>query len=302
MGERAEGGVATAQAGRDEGSVDCADGRRLAFREYGAPNGAPVFYFHGWPGSRLDFAPNHAAAVAAGVRVIAVDRPGMGGSDWQRGRRVLDWPADVAAVADTLGLDRFAVLGFSFGGPYARACGYALAERVTRVILVSSVGPLDDPAAGGALLPRPLRLTLLLARRSPVLALPLIWRSARQARAVAVDRGPPDWMPPADAAVVGSPEVASCLRASACECFRRGIRGAAHDSAAIARGEGFAPEDIATEVQIWHGEDDRSDPVAMARSQERRIPRASARYVEDGGHLILFSHAAEILAGVGGST
>ena len=298
MGDAAQGGVATAEAGRGDGSVECADGRALAFREYGAPDGAPVFYFHGWPGSRLDFAANHGAAVAAGVRVIAVDRPGMGGSDGQRGRRVLDWPADVAAVADALGLDRFAVIGFSFGGPYARACGYALAERVTRVILVSTVGPLDDPAAGAALLPPALRLTLALARRSPALALPLVWRSARQTRGGAVDRGLPDWMSPADAAVLSRPEVAACLQASTIECFRRGLRGATQDSAVVAHGEGFSLEDIATEVQIWHGEDDRSDPVAMARSQERRIPRASARYVEDGGHLILFSHAAEILAGV----
>jgi pimeloyl-ACP methyl ester carboxylesterase len=290
MGDAAQGGVTTAEAGRGDGSVSCADGRALVFREYGARDGAPVFYFHGWPGSRLDFAANDAAAASAGVRVIAVDRPGMGGSDRQRGRRVLDWPADVVAVADVLGLDRFAVLGFSFGGPYARACGYALAERVTRLILVSTVGPLDDPAAGEALLPRPLRLTLALARRSPALALALAWRGARQTRAGAVDRGLPAWMSPADAAVLSRPEVAACLRASTIECFRRGLRGAAQDIAAVAHGEGFELEDIATEVQIWHGEDDRSDPVAMARSQERRIPRASARY--------LFSHAAEILAGV----
>jgi pimeloyl-ACP methyl ester carboxylesterase len=77
-------------------------------------------------------------------------------------------------------------------------------------------------------------------------------------------------------------------------------RGAGH-CGKVAHGEGFALEDIATEVQIWHGEDDRSDPVAIARSLERRIPRASVRYLEDGGHLILFSHAAEILAAVAAS-
>jgi len=117
MGDVARDGVTTTAAGGGDGFVECADGRRLAFREYGAVDGAPVFNFHGWPGSRLDFAANDAAA---GVRVVAVDRPGMGGSDFQRRRRVLDWPADVAAVADAFGLDRFAVLGFSFRIP-ARA-------------------------------------------------------------------------------------------------------------------------------------------------------------------------------------
>jgi pimeloyl-ACP methyl ester carboxylesterase len=104
-----------------ETQIRVADGRRLAVCEYGAPGGAPAFFFHGWPGSRLDFAANDAAAKAAGVRVIAIDRPGIGGSDPQPRRKVLDWPADVTAVADSLGLDRFTVFGFSFGGPYARA-------------------------------------------------------------------------------------------------------------------------------------------------------------------------------------
>jgi hypothetical protein len=100
-----------------ENAIELPDGRRLAYCECGARDGAPVFFFHGWPGSRLDFAPNDATAAAAGVRVIAVDRPGIGGSAPQGGRKVLDWPTDVAALADSLALDRFAVLGFSFGGP-----------------------------------------------------------------------------------------------------------------------------------------------------------------------------------------
>lgn len=272
-----------------DGSIRCADGRSLCFREYGAPGGDPVFYFHGWPGSRLDFAANDTAAAAAGLRVIAVDRPGMGGSDLLRGRRVLDWPADVAALADALGIERFAVLGFSFGGPYARACAFALPERVRLAVLVSSSGPPEDPDLGARLLPRPIRLALALARRSAVMALPFAWLNERQARAAARDAG-----------LEGRDEVAATMAASAVESFHSGLRGAAGDLAAVAHGDGFRLEDITTDVQIWHGKLDTSDPPATARSQERRIPNASARYVEDGGHLILFSHAAEILAGIAG--
>ena len=284
----------------DDGSIRLGDGRRLAYREYGARGGQPLFYFHGWPGSRLDFVTNDAAAAGAGVRVIAVDRPGMGGSDPLPRRRVLDWPADVAALADALAIERFAVLGFSFGGPFARACAYAMPERVTLAVLVSAVGPLDDPAAGARLLPRPLRLGLALAGLSPALALPFVWLTAREARAGHLARDVAHMMPAADTAVFGEAEVADAMSASAVECFRGGLQGAVADAAAVARGEGFRLEDIATEVQIWHGELDQSDPIAMARSQERRIPRARAHYVEGGGHLILFSHAAEIMAGVRG--
>lgn len=275
-----------------------ADGRRLCFREYGAPDGVALLYFHGWPGSRLDFGANDALAAAAGVRVIAIDRPGMGGSDRMPGRGVLDWPADVAALADELRIDRFAVLGFSFGGPYARACAHALGERVRLTVLVSSMGPVEDPAAGAALLPRPLRLGLALARRSPALALPFAWLTAREVASGHLERDLARVMPAADGDVLARAEVSDAMAASAIECFRGGLRGAADDAAAVARGEGFTLEQIAGEVSIWHGELDRSDPVAMARSQERRIPRASAHYVAGGGHLILFSHAAEILAAV----
>jgi pimeloyl-ACP methyl ester carboxylesterase len=284
-------------SGRD-GSVRCPDGRLLSFREYGAPDGQPVFYFHGWPGSRLDFAANDAAATVAGVRVIAVDRPGVGGSDRLRGRRVLDWPGDIAALADDLDIDRFAVLGFSFGGPYARACAYAMPERVRVAVLVSSSGPLDDPDAGERLLQWPLRLMVMLARRSPTFALPFAWLNAREARVGRRERERTEVTPSGDAELLSQAAISEGLAASAAECFRPGLRGAVEDAAAVARGDGFVLEQIAAPVQIWHGELDEGEPVAMARSQERRIPNVSARYVEDGGHLILFSHAAEILAAV----
>ena len=96
-------------------TVRAVDGRTLVYAEAGDPNGAPVFYFHGLPGSRSDFdrlgIPE--ALVDSGVRLIGVDRPGFGASDFQPGRRYDDWPADVATVADELGISRFAVLGRS---------------------------------------------------------------------------------------------------------------------------------------------------------------------------------------------
>jgi pimeloyl-ACP methyl ester carboxylesterase len=157
----------------DEKGLRLRDGRRLAYREYGASEGVPVFFFHGWPGSRLDFAPNEGAARDAGARVIAVDRPGIGESDPQPGRQVLDWPRDVSELADSLGVERFAVLGFSFGGPYARACAYVLADRVTRAGLVSCLGPIDDSNAKRGM-PPPTRYGLAAARISSWFARPMV--------------------------------------------------------------------------------------------------------------------------------
>ena len=100
-------------------TVTLPDGRDLAYEEYGDPAGFPVLSFHGGLSSRLDAAPADAAARDGGVRLVAPDRPGMGLSTFQPGRRLVDWPADVTSLADALGLERFAVMGWSAGGPYA---------------------------------------------------------------------------------------------------------------------------------------------------------------------------------------
>lgn len=277
-----------------EHHLELADGRRLAYCEYGATAGAPVFFFHGWPGSRLDFAANAGAAAAAGARVIAVDRPGIGGSEPQPNRRVLDWPVDVVALADSLGIERFAVAGFSFGGPYARACAHALPERVTRAGLISCLGPIDDPAAKRGM-PPPTRYGLAAARLSPLLARPMVWVTARQAREGKMIEQLSTSMSPPDAQVLRRRDVADALGRSLAESFRQGIGPATWDGVAVARGEGFRLEDIQPEVLIWHGEHDRNDPVAMARAQEQRLPRVTARYYPDDGHLIFFSRIDEIL-------
>src|SRR5436309_3076234 len=93
-----------------DSAIQLPDGRALAYAEWGDPDGRPVFYFHGMPASRL-FVPDPEAAAGEHVRLIAADRPGMGGSDPQPGHVVADWPADVVALADALGLERFGVVG-----------------------------------------------------------------------------------------------------------------------------------------------------------------------------------------------
>jgi pimeloyl-ACP methyl ester carboxylesterase len=99
------------------------DGRDLAYAEYGPPSGKPVFYFHGAAGSRLEPAMlDDEDLEKAGVRLIACDRPGMGGSDFQPGRGFSHWPPDIVALADSLGLGKFGVFGVSGGGGYVSAC------------------------------------------------------------------------------------------------------------------------------------------------------------------------------------
>jgi pimeloyl-ACP methyl ester carboxylesterase len=123
------------------------DGRSLAYAEFGDPDGRPVLFFHGTPGYRLNPWIADAELRSLGVRLIALDRPGVGRSTARPHRRLLDWPDDVQTVTDALGLERFAVVGFSNGGPHAAACAHKLGRRVSGTALVAPMPPLDEPGA-----------------------------------------------------------------------------------------------------------------------------------------------------------
>src|SRR6266550_4046609 len=126
-------------------TVAAADGRTLTIAEWGDPDGLPVFLLHGTPGSRFVGQADASAYASVGARVITYDRPGYGGSDRFRGRRVVDSVADVSAIADSLGIDRFAVSGASWGGPHSLAIAACLPGRVTRAACAAGVAPFDMP-------------------------------------------------------------------------------------------------------------------------------------------------------------
>jgi pimeloyl-ACP methyl ester carboxylesterase len=126
-------------------TVSAADGRTLTIAEWGYPDGFPVFLLHGTPGSRFAGQADASAYAEVGARVIIYDRPGYGGSDRFRGRRVVASVADVSAIADSLGIERFAVSGGSWGGPHSLAVAARLPERVTRAACIAGVAPFDMP-------------------------------------------------------------------------------------------------------------------------------------------------------------
>src|SRR5882724_3594511 len=145
-----------------------ATGRRLAYDEHGAADGTPIFYFHGSPSTEWSLFASEALRKLK-VRIIVPDRPGLGGSDFQPGRRISDWPADVIALADHLALARFAVVGYSGGGPYAAVCALKIPKRLTHVGIVSGTGPFNEPGLSAAINPVNLRF-IQLARSKPWLS------------------------------------------------------------------------------------------------------------------------------------
>ena len=281
-----------------ETTVALPDGRRLGYIECGDPAGKPIFCFDGWPSSRWGALLKDAEAKAVGVRLIGVDRPGIGISDFAS-NTLLDWPGDVAVLADTLSLDRWAVWGISGGGPFALACALQLPERVAACGLVSSATPLELALPE---YPPPIRWQFAVARRFPRSIRFLLWlRTGRHymkdyetARA-AFQRGLEHAVGP-DAELKdhpGNPLAVHMLR----EAFRQGMRGPSHEGRLLVGDWGFRLEDVTHErLYLWHGELDAQSPLDAVREMAVSLPNCEATFFPDEAHAsTVVRHAEEML-------
>jgi pimeloyl-ACP methyl ester carboxylesterase len=270
------------------------DGRELVYEEYGDPAGVPVLSFHGGLSSRLDAAPAHDAALALGVRLISPDRPGMGRSTFQPGRRLLDWPGDVATLADALDLDRFAVMGWSCGGPYAAACGARLGERVTAVGLLSSAVPLELVGTTKGLSSDD-RILLFLVRWAPRLASALLRVSIADATETRLYREIRRTFPAVDRAALE--ERGSIVEAVAFikESMRQGTAGCLQDYRVFGAPWGFDLGDVGVPVHIWEGSEDHTGPPEYRELLLRHLPQADLTIVPGEGHVSLLQHQARAI-------
>jgi pimeloyl-ACP methyl ester carboxylesterase len=283
-------------------SLRLPDGRTLAYAEYGLPGGKPLFYFHGQSGSRLEPAMLDGKDLEkAGIRLIACDRPGMGGSDFQPGRGFSHWPADIVALADSLGLAKFGVFGVSGGGGYASACARWIPDRLLAAAIVSGAGWMDSPEA---------RASLPVMNR-------LMWRlAARSARLIGllltltIPRGQVDvakvrqqmlrTMPPVEAAIFEKPGRLEAFMASGAESMRQGIQGIAWDTHLCARPWDFRLEEISFPVRLLHGEADLNVPLAVARKVAAAIPGCQATFYPGEGHFsTVLNHLDEVFNALG---
>jgi pimeloyl-ACP methyl ester carboxylesterase len=243
----------------------------LAIDDVGDPAGTPVLYLHGGGDSRLSRHPDDSIAASLGVRLLAVDRCGPA----VPGRTLRTWADEVVAA---LPVDRFAVVGWSAGGPHALAVAAAAPERVTRVALVGSM-PTPE---GVRELPRDVQSVMRLARFSPRIAA----------------RGLEAWgrrpIPP-----TGDPATDEAYARGRVESFRDGGLWLARELAYLGRPWGFELVDVRAPVTLWWGERDTVCPPSIGRDYARRLPNATLQLV-DGTHQLLFSRWREILASVTG--
>ncbi len=283
----------------DVRTIELDDGRALAYREYGDPEGLAVVNCHGGLVCGLDVAPFDESARTLGLRLVSPDRPGLGESGAAPGRTTVDWAGDVRQLLDTLGIAQCALLGWSMGGQYALACAARLEDRVRRTTIIAGCLPLDVAATFAQLNAMDRRLTRLAQHHPHVAAetfraLGELARNAPRAWAHVTTRGA---VPDEASAVEGLPDPG--IAAAAALALEEG-EGMAEEYRAWARAWGFTPEDVRGPVDIWHGDRDELVPAAWAHELARRIPESRLRTVDGAGHFVGYTHTSEILAGLAG--
>ena len=272
-------------------SVAAADGRTPTIAECGDPGGFPVFLLHGTPGSRYGGQGLASAYASVGARVIAYDRPGYGGSDRLRGRRVVDSVADVSAIANSLGIERFAVSGGSWGGPHSLAVAARLPERVTRAACQAGVAPFDMPgfdwfADMDAVNIEELGWAL---EGEDVLARNIERVASRMLERVADD---PSKMisgsvqlSEADRAIMASLGQHEMIRQMLDEAFRHGVWGYVDDIFCLIQPWGFDVTEISVPTRILYGLTDVLVPRQHGEWLAHNVPNAEAVIDEQGGHM-----------------
>ena len=266
------------------------DGRTLCFAEWGDPDGFPVIALHGTPGSRLNRHPDEREYAAAGARWITYDRPGYGGSTRLPGRSVVDGVADVRALADHLGLDRFAVTGGSGGGPHALAVAARLGDRVVRARAAVCPAPYGtdgfDWFAGMA----EMNVTEFgWALEGEATLVPNIEREhAGLVQRIAQDPATMlgGWeIDEADRAVLARADMARTIREFGADLATGGFWGWVDDDLAFTRPWGFDLAEVAVPVEVRYGAKDTLVPAAHGAWLAGHVPGATAVVEDDEGHM-----------------
>jgi pimeloyl-ACP methyl ester carboxylesterase len=259
-------------------AVKTADGRLLSTEMYGDPDGKPIFLLHGTPGSRLGPRPRPAVLHRLGVRLISFDRPGYGESDRLEGRRVADAAADVLAIADAYGLEKFAVVGRSGGGPHALACAALLPERLTKAAVLVGLAPRGADGLDwydGMTQSNALEHMAAAKGYQGVAALTEAAADAVRADPASLLARLQTDMPDPDRRVVADRGIRSMLLETYAEALRTSAFGWIDDALAFYSPWGFDPATVTVPVLLWHGASDNLSPVSHARWLADRIPSAA---------------------------
>jgi pimeloyl-ACP methyl ester carboxylesterase len=283
------------------------DGRVVRVRDAGDPEGAVVLYFHGTPGSRLDISFGDEVAAGHGVRVVSFDRPGYGGST-PAAFGLASLAADALAIADELGVARFATLGLSGGGPGALATAAAGGERVTRVGVASGAGPFQevpgaldalddndraavallpgDPAGAAAGFAAGFEPLAVLSRADGGSGLVAAFEEALSAR---------------DRELVADPRFGTVFTDTITEGLRVGTSGGGWDNVSWVGGWDVDLAAVRCPVLLWYGREDLMAPPAHGQWLAEHLFRARLVLRDGEGHLGIYDHFGEMLDALTGA-
>jgi len=273
------------------------DGRTIGYADYGPPDGKPVIWCHGGPGSRLEAQALAPFATPMGFRLIGIDRPGYGLSSPFPGRSIADLVPDVLAVADKLGIDRFIVVGSSTGGAYALALAAEAPDRVSGVIVCCAVTDMRW-AEGKAMLDQP-AVKGIWATSDRDTAIRIATEEFGAGREKMLEVASTTALPPADQVLLDDPNFKAGLEEALADMFSQGAVGYADDRIADGVGWGsFDVEAIRCPVVVLHGGSDSVVPVAHAHHTAEIVPGARLRIEEELGHFSIVGHVLAELPNV----
>jgi pimeloyl-ACP methyl ester carboxylesterase len=282
-----------------EGNVAVGADRQIGFAEFGDPQGRAVFWLHGTPGARRQI-PVEARVYAEKkhIRLIGVDRPGIGSSTPFQYRNVLAFADDLRTIADVLGIDEMAVIGLSGGGPYALACAAAMPDRVVVTGVLGGVAPTIGPEAiSGGLM----SLGSAVAPLMPLIGLPLrlaavgLIQLIRPLGSRAVDmygRVSPE----GDRRLLARPEFKAMFLDDLLNGSRKQMAAPFADVVVFARDWGFRLEEVKVPVRWWHGDKDHIIPFEHGEHVVSLLPDAELYTLPGESHLAGLGYAEEILA------
>jgi pimeloyl-ACP methyl ester carboxylesterase len=281
-----------------EGNIAVGDDRQIGFAEFGDPQGRAIFWLHGTPGARRQI-PVEARVYAEQrqIRLIGVDRPGIGSSTPYQYDNVFAFAEDLRTIADTLGIDKFEVIGLSGGGPYTLACAAAMPDRVVAAGVLGGVAPVRgvDGIAGG--------VSTLITAAAPVIELagaPLRLAASTLIRLIRPVAEPALYAyarisPEADRQLLVRPEFRAMFLDDLLNGSRKQLAAPFADVVVFARDWGFRLEEVKVPVRWWHGDRDHIVPFDHGQHVVSRLPDAQLTHLPGESHLAGLGRAEEIL-------
>lgn len=269
------------------------DGRSLGWAEYGNPNGSPVLYFHGTPGSRLETHPDQNIVKNLAIRLIVPERPSYGLSDAKSKPSLLDWVDDVGELMAQIGLNRCPVIGFSGGGPYAAAMAYKMPNRVSQLALVSSPAPFDNPNGTKGMNEQSRVLYALASADQDMFEAQItaLAASSREAFFHIITAG----LPEEDQNILAMTGIREMYQCNMDEALRKGASGIISDMLLYPQDWGFKLSEISCETYLWQGMKDLNTPSHMGQCLAENIPSCEAFFLPDEAHFLLFKFWREVL-------